>query len=231
MKSLTEKLSIYRNEFEKLNENCIKSFPENDEQFITEYTTIPYSVNADIFFEKYGVGNYLINVNRPFEQMEAYELLLDILFHINKDQYKNIHKGTPFYFLAWTSYQLLDYSKAMFYVDAAVSEDIKILSPTIIEPSTPTLAFFLQSSTTVGGGITYGYKMIFQPLISTFMHTLQEYHESSGRKIEIDIFRKKFVQKLLKSDSLKRTILTALYTFLLEYAEKKKQIKLRSDTG
>ncbi|HEY5592031.1 MAG TPA: hypothetical protein VIK55_13565 [Paludibacter sp.] len=105
MGNKSEKLNRYQINFKKLKEQV---FPGSDEQFTLDYKSIPDRVNADKkteeiankkandFFEKYGIGNK-IGIDRPLERMEAYELLLDILTTIDAKQFKNIHKGTPYY--------------------------------------------------------------------------------------------------------------------------------------
>lgn len=227
-KTMKKRLEIYRERFEELKR---QRFPESDEQFIADYKSIPSMMNACAFFGKYGVGNTLFDVNRPLERMEAYESLLDILIQIDEDQFNKIHKGTPYYFFAWTSLQLRDYSKALFYMDAAVSEDINVLSPKSVRPSTPALAFFLLCTTTEEVKKPNGYKMIHQPLLNSLNETLKEYNKRSGCELDIEDIKNKFVLELLNPGSKQRTLLTALYTFLLEYPEKLKQIKLRGETG
>jgi hypothetical protein len=39
--------------------------------------------------------------------------------------YAKLHKGTPFYWLAWAAFEVHDYETAAFYVDAAVSDNLK----------------------------------------------------------------------------------------------------------
>lgn len=234
-----ELLKRYQGIFERLK---MQVFP-GKEQFRLDYESIPDRVNSDketeaianekaeYFFIKYGVGN-LEKLDRPMERMEAYELLFDILIDIDAKQFKNIHKGTPYYFLGWTTFQLRDFSKAMFYMDAAVNEDMKIpYHKKTKKATTPSLAFFLLLTLLESGHEPYGCKVLHSPLIKILEQTLQEYNANGKSIITIEDFRSKFVKNLLFSDPEQRTLLTALYTFLLEYAEKEKQIKLRSDTG
>jgi hypothetical protein len=218
-------------------------FP-GSEQLKSDFKSIPNRVDADEetersankkandFFEMYGTGNTKIGIDRPLERMEAYELLFDILIAIDAKQFKNIHKGTPYYFLGWTTFQLRDFSKAMFYMDAAVNEDLKIpYHRKTKKATTPSLAFFLLSTLLESGNEPSGCNVLHSPLIKIVEQTIQKYNANGKSIITIEDFRSKFVKDLLFSDPEQRTLLTALYTFLLEYAEKEKQIKLRSDTG
>ena len=78
---------------------------------------------GDYFFETFGPGNAINFVDRPYERFNDYELLLKLLKNDDQEKYLEIHKGTPFYFLAWTAFGLKDYERAFFYMDAAISED------------------------------------------------------------------------------------------------------------
>jgi len=230
MENLSEKFEKYEGLFIKLKRPAYIV----SSQLISDYKSIPEKMNSEEFFKKYGVGNAKIGIDRPLERMEAYELLLDLLVTIDAKINKIIHKGTPYYFLGWLAFQLRDFSKAMFYMDAAVNEDLKFPDIKNKKSTTPALEFFLLSL-----------KLDKKPsgvsdhsnLIEIVKETLQKYNTNDRRDdsnisiITIENFRSKFVENFLYSDPKQRTLLTALYTFLLEYTEKEKQIKLRSDTG
>jgi len=36
-----------------------------------------------------------------------------------------MHKGTPLYLMGWLSYEIKDYERGVFYMDAALSEDVR----------------------------------------------------------------------------------------------------------
>ncbi|MEI2737878.1 MAG: hypothetical protein V9F01_03735 [Chitinophagaceae bacterium] len=95
----------------------IQAYP-GSAQLIDDYNKITNAYEADIFFAKYGVGNATAGVHNPFERQLAYELLLQILKSLDTVQYQKIHKGTPYYFIGWTTYQYRDLAKAIFYMDA-----------------------------------------------------------------------------------------------------------------
>jgi hypothetical protein len=161
--------------------------------------------------------------------MEAYELLLEILRSLDPDRFKNIHKGTPYYFLGWSAFQLRDYSKAMFYMDAAVNEDLKNEDIKKKKSKTPALDFFLLPTTFEQEPSA---KADHLKIIEIVKQTLQKYNANGKSIITIEDFRCKFIEIIVYSnDPKERSLITALYTFLLNNAEKEKQIKLRSDTG
>ena len=80
---------------------------------------------GDELFHLFGPGNVIPFPDKPFERFSDYENLLKQMRKSDRQKYEKIHKGTPFYFLAWTAFDLRNYEKALFYIDAAISEDIK----------------------------------------------------------------------------------------------------------
>lgn len=71
---------------------------------IEDYEGLTSSRNdGDRFFQEYGVGfptrGLTIIKDRPFERAIAYSRLLSLLQRHDPEQFKNIHKGTPYYFL------------------------------------------------------------------------------------------------------------------------------------
>lgn len=206
-------------------ESPIRVFPGSN-QFVLDYLNISDAIQADIFFSKYGVGNVVAGSHIPFERKLAYELLLEILISLDPVKYHDIHKGSPYYFIGWTAYQYLDFAKSIFYMDAAVSEDLKfqdVQNKTSIRPS---LEFFLLKSTSLPSGLA-----IHLDIKNVIAKTLQDYNNNGGGTITIADFCDKFVDDLLYNGIEGRSLLTSFYTFLMEYQEKKKQILLRSNTG
>ncbi|MBS3915550.1 MAG: hypothetical protein KG003_13730 [Bacteroidetes bacterium] len=225
--STQQSLNLYEALFNDVNQGTLnrQAYP-GSMQLVDDYDKISSAYESDIFFAKYGVGNATSIVHNPFERQRAYELLLKILKSIDPVKYQKIHKGTPFYFIGWTTYQYRDLSKAIFYMDAAVSEDLKFPDVQSKASTRPALDFFLLSSEPGPTGLSTHLEL--RNIIDI---TLQTYNTNGGGTISIDDFRNRFVVDLLYSGPKERSLLTALYTFLLEYQEKENQISLRSDTG
>jgi len=80
---------------------------------------------GDWFFSTFGPGNLLNATDRPQERFNDYESLLKLLQERNQQKYDRIHKGTPFFFLSWLAFDLRNYEKALYYLDASISEDLK----------------------------------------------------------------------------------------------------------
>lgn len=193
---------------------------------IEEYTKIDNWIDANNFFETYGVGNKVFVVENPFERVHAYELLLYILKSYDNTKYSEIHKGTPYYFIAWTAYQTANFEKALFYMDAAVSEDLRIFKERG-RKATPALKFFLLEE----AQDTAGFFTLHIEINSAIQKTLGEFSSSSEVKLQKQNFIGKFIKPILFGDKKYRSVITALYGFFLEHEAYTSQIFLRSSSG
>jgi hypothetical protein len=182
---------------------------------------------GDELFQFFGAGNVGQSIDRPFERTYAYELLLAILQKYDPEKYKILHKGTPYYFLGWTAFDFREYERAVYYMDAAVSEDIRIQH--LPGRSTPTAAmqfFFLTER------VTSPAVRVHAKVYHLIKADLDRFNSESGLSITVDDFSTKFIKRLLLSANIKeRSIVTALYGFLLQFHKLKQDILLRSTEG
>ena len=180
--------------------------------------------DGDRFFEAYGPGNTIEVIESPFERFEDYELLLRTLKTDDPDKYEEIHKGTPFYFMAWTAFDLQNYERAVFYMDAAISEDIRKDPTKWLE--NPGSKFLTLSSLDdqVAKRITEKLRNEIEKELNRF-NTISKLEAITTEKLV-----EKFV-KVLVQDKSKRSIITALYSFLLEYEDRFQELGLRSSEG
>ncbi len=213
-------LSEYIVKFRELRPN--EPIPETT-VLVEEYEDIKNQDESNLFFGKYGVGNVLIGTSNPFDRMNAYESFLYILQTHNSKKFKIIHKGTPYYFIAWTAFQIKDFERALFYMDAAVSEDNRIQ----IQSLTPSTAFFLLDSMPEASGS----KSLHTSLFSTVSSSLKRFNTDSGVEITIEDFINKFVKPIIYGDTKYRSVATGLYGFILEYERYGNHIFLRSSEG
>jgi len=80
---------------------------------------------GDRFFQLFTPGNTYPASEKPFERLSDYEEMLRLLRDADELKYEQMHKGTAFYIMAWLAFDLRNYEKALFYMDAGVSEDIR----------------------------------------------------------------------------------------------------------
>jgi len=95
--------------------------------------------DADAFFGRFKYVQDLFNgsYSAALDQGLA---LLQKCKQINAGTYRNIHKGTPFYWLGTAAFLVHDYQTAVFFFDSAVSEDIRAGAHPV-NNSTPALRF------------------------------------------------------------------------------------------
>ena len=178
---------------------------------------------ADWFFSTFGPGNLINATDRPHERFNDYETLLSLLRERNRQKYEQVHKGTPFFFLAWLAFDLRNYEKALYYLDATISEDVKNAGPRWINlPG----ALFLKLTTQ-----RHVAERVIEQIRTLLVEQLDRFNSISNLSaISLDGFIDRFVTRLMQDPST-RTIISALYIFLLEYKERQIELCLRSTEG
>lgn len=189
-------------------------------------------VDGDKFFGEYGPGTNYLSSNRPFERFSDYQTLLEQLQAIDKEKLARTHKGTPFYFLFWAAYDCRFYEKALFYLDAAISEDI-LVDPTGWDRRQAANYLWLKNTgETAAGRVVDHTKTLLQAQVDRFNRI------SGANPVTLVDFVEKFVKKLVKNTTggrvesrAERVIATAFYTYLAESEERYNELKLRSRGG
>lgn len=183
------------------------------DNFIQDYIELGLDCgsNADEYFiffrEKY---NFHRDHN-PFIQIPTYKDLLEILQETYPNEYKEIHKGTPFYWIGWYSFLAEYYDQAVFYIDAAMSED-KIKHPPEVWPGSGAALFFRLKLP--------NYQLLFRSSTAPELQEIlkQEFNRFNllnlNNNITIEKFVEEFVGKIIYDDNT--AIITTLYTFILE---------------
>jgi hypothetical protein len=187
--------------------------------------TIKGPEDGDKFFEKFGIGNTINIIDRPFERFEDYEFLLQTLKNDDPSKYKEIHKGTPFYFLAWTAFDLKNYEKAVFYMDAAIAEDMR-KDPLnwLSNPASKFLTLDHQGNQSAN--------RITCILNTKVENEIQRFNLISKNNLNKDDFVNKFVKKLINNKNKStHSIITAFYSYILEFDDRRKELELRSTEG
>lgn len=200
----------------------------SDQELRNELEKIPIG-QEDIFFSNPGfvpgrVSDGPDRVIQPQESLIGYEDLLAQIRRVLPKRYPIMHKGTPFYLMGWLAYEMRNFEKGVFYMDAALSEDTKN------DPSgwtdAPAAAFIFLNDhhpKAVANGIT------FQARNEIDSH-LTRFSSESGLGLDIGTLVDKFFRPHAR-DAAYRSIITSLLTFLLEGKDLQLQIGLRSHHG
>ena len=181
------------------------------------------SQGADQIFAQFGVGNNVAVQSQPFERFEWYRGLLKILYERSPQKYAQIHKGTPFFFLAWLSFDLRDFEKGLTYLDAAISEDTRI-DPTGWRERPGGRFLRLDPDPFHVGRRTIA--MLRERLVDE----LGRFKGATGVSLRLEDFLKRFPVQLLATPT-SRTIISAFYVFILEADEVNEQLAMRSSAG
>jgi hypothetical protein len=184
---------------------------------------MPDVQQEDWFFSTFCPGNLLHATDRPFERFRDYEDLLQLLPSRNPQKYELVHKGTPFFFLAWTAFDIRNYEKTLYYLDAGISEDLRnVGSDWVNRPG----ALFLRLTTQ-----PHVAERVIRQIRQLLSAQIDRFNAISGlAPISNDIFIDKFVGRLMQTPPT-RTIISALYVYLLEATERLSELQLKSTEG
>jgi hypothetical protein len=147
---------------------------------------------------------------------------------LDAQAYEAVHKGTPFYWLGTAAFLSYDYQTAVFFFDAAVSEDLRAGSDPERRGS-PAL-FFVQLD-------AKPQKQAARRLVESahqLCHRLiQEYNQMPGAvSLTVDDVRKHFLRPAVsKGHQRWRSLATAFISFLLENGHRSTLLSLRHADG
>lgn len=174
------------------------------------------------FFEEFGPGNLLEITDRPFERFTDYEVLLREMLKKDTNKYRQIDKGTPFHFLGWTAFDLRNYEKALFYLDAAISEDIRNAPDWLSNPGARFLTL-KEPEDQVSKRVVMQIRVALDAEITRF-NAVSGLPSLTLEALINGLFS-------LIGDIKNRTVITAFYTFVLEFQDRYGDLQLRSVEG
>ena len=166
---------------------------------------------ADRYFGAFGVGNVVQAVNAPYERFVCYEFLLTMLRQRNVSKFEKMHKGTPYYFLAWTAFDIRDYERAVYYLDAALAEDIRLWPGQWMNTPIGMVLTLQEGGTAI---------RIIKEIREKFQKLIFQAFTDVQIKIDVQVFIEKFVLTIIKQNKKNRSIVTSLYSFILEFYDR-----------
>jgi hypothetical protein len=201
---------------------------ERATEIIDAFKTREFKDSADEnrFFEEYGLGNTVGTIDRPFERLNDYEQLLSELRREAPEKYRKAHKGTPFGFMSWYAFDLRNYEKALFYMDAGISEDLKNYHEGDRWITLPGARFLLLSPNPGNPWL----KRTFDDLSQLLEQELTRFAAVSGQHLDLASWRN-LVETLLRGHPREWTLISALYVFLLESEDRRLELELREGTS
>ena len=179
---------------------------------------------GDLYFETYGVPNTIELFNAPYERFICYEQFMQTLKNEDASKFSLIHKGTPYYFLAWTAFDIRNFNKAVFYMDLALGEDIRKSTA-----SNPTREALDNPGGNLWKFIPDGpAARIINQLRQLMEHTLKDFKQRTTEEIKLDEFVNKFMIESILRDVKNRSLISSLYSFIAEADDLYATLKIRS---
>ncbi|MCK1718544.1 hypothetical protein [Bradyrhizobium sp. 141] len=172
-------------------------------------------------FDIYHPYAALLNDGKQAEAIDGTILLLQIIRGANRTLYDSSAKGTPFYVLGAAAAACHDYQSAAFYFDAAVSEDLTH-HPT--RNDTPALLFMRLVHTNPNQRA----HALVNAAVNKLQTAIDSYNaRDNHRPLTLDELRARFLDKTIRdSNSHRRTMVTALISFILEWDYRAQLIEL-----
>lgn len=201
----------------------------NDALLAFQQLDIKDGRTGDLYFETYGVPNTIELFNAPYERFVCYELLMQMLKNEDAAKFSLIHKGTPYYFLAWTAFEIRNFSKAVFYMDLALGEDIR--KSTALGKSQSDVA---REALNNPGGNLWKFipegpaARVIQQLKQLITRELQNYKNRTSEEIKLDEFVEKFVIENIVQEVKNRSLISSLYSYITEADDLYETLKIRS---
>lgn len=178
---------------------------------------------GDLLFNIFGPGNTLNTVERPYERLLGYEVLLRALWEHDPSKYSQLHKGTAFYFVCWLYLDLRNYDSGLFYIDAAMSEDVRRApSQWLTEPAGAFLTL-ANPANQVAGRHVANIRRLLEAHVA-------RYNSVFVGTLTVDDVVDRFVKVFVRQPE-HRTIVSAWYVHLLEFEDRIGDLTLRSAGG
>lgn len=182
------------------------------------------------FFARFGLGELYSN-NRFYETLNRGHDLLDLCNQINTEVYQNIHKGAPFYWMGMSAYRIHDFQTAIYYIDAAVSEEVKYYPEDHDTPARLFLRLEGEDKRQRAKPIVEGAQKSIEDYIN-FYNDIIVASEIVIPKLTIQDVRKYLLKPAsLNNDQAVRSLATTFISFFLEYKYRDFQLRLRTESG
>ena len=167
----------------------------------------------------------------PFTTLMRGEALLSRCGALEPAAYAKLRKGTPFYWLTWGALEVHDYETAAFYIDAAVSEDLRGADDSGVDRTavrTPALLFFLIDDSSTAQALLPYVKQL-RARIDSAVNDYKVRPDAEPTPIDLQSYLLR--KAILKGNEHLRTLVTTFMSFLLEWDHRSKLIALRTEPG
>ena len=167
--------------------------------------------------------------------LEFWERFFENIKKVDISRFQKMHKGFPYYFCGVAAYMAHDYERAVFYFDAALSEDAKNYPEFQKKDhsfqnkwTTAPAALFLTLNANNREQYAFELTKLTRKLLEK---ALKKYRQESREKMNISLLNKLFLSPSLLNPGGWRSAVTALFSYVLESDSRKKEFSLKSKHG
>lgn len=179
--------------------------------------------SAHNFFRQFGFNIIRSQGNHGLAIAETIRIL-EKCKKLDLNAYQNLHKGTPYYWIAISSFIIKDFQTAAYFFDAAAKEDLLHDK----SKKTPALLFMILNSRNpnqAARDLTY----ITERQLSGM---IKEYNKIHGAEfLSIAQVRTRFLKRSIADKQNWRTLVTSLISFILEKDYRLQTLLLRTEEG
>lgn len=203
-----------------LGQSAVQAYLNTDackNMVLQDFRNLSDPSTAEALFSQYAVP---ILAESPSAQIDAWERVLGIMESDDANRYQTLHKGTPFYFMGMASYYCRDFEKALFYMDAALDEDLRSYKDQWSD--LPAGKFVLLDTESRNQAAM----LLVKITRAGFENVMTAIASAGGSRLSIEEFRSNLVQPAMVPGSGKRSAVTALLSFLLEFSSRAKELSL-----
>ena len=185
---------------------------------------------ASDFFARFSLGP-MYHSNRFNETLERGHDILRLCTRLNQKVYQKIHKGYPFYFMGMAAYRMHDFQSAIYYIDAALSEDLKNFPSNPDSPPSLFLRLEGDDERQAAKYIVQGAQESIEEYID-FYNQIIESNNNDSPLLSIEYLRSTLLGPAVTSNNPnKRSLASTFITFFLEFKYRDMQLGLRPEPG
>jgi hypothetical protein len=200
----------------------IKARQINDDELRTILIDAHASGQISDFFERFAYRG------PPDQTLALGRALLKKCKSLEPAIYETLLKGTPFYWLADAAFQVADYETAAFYVDAAVSEDIRFDQTDMARPA---LLFFLIDSNVPAQAMQEKVGVL-ERIVQEAIDYYNSRTDAHQNRLGLDDIRGDFIKRAISpGNGHLRTLVTAFISFFLEWDHRRGLIDVKLEQG
>lgn len=174
------------------------------------------------FFQGFGFGS-LVPARQPaFACTEVLRVLQECR-EADPEAFRKIHKGGPYYWLGMSSFLMRDFESAVFYMDAAVAEDLRRDEQATDTPAVLFLMLRGDHPSQAAKDLVGMTQALIEQHISTYLK--YEGRDPQVPPLSLQDLREYFLLRAIQPENRRmRSVATALISFMLETVHRKAQL-------